>query len=129
MIVLDEHIPPSQRQRLHSWHITVSQIGYDIGRKGLQDDEIIPFLRGLRRPIFVTLDAGFYARSLCHARYCLAYMSVRQLEVATFTRRLLRQPGLDTQAKRMGAVLRVSHASIFAWRLHAPQEIRIEWAE
>lgn len=59
MIILDEHIPPSQRQRLRNWRIRARQIGYDITRKGIQDEDIIPFLRSLRRPTFVTLDGGF----------------------------------------------------------------------
>ncbi len=128
MIILDEHIPPSQRHLLHSWRMSVRQIGYDIGRKGLQDEEIIPFLRNLRHPTFFTLDFGFYERRLCHARYCLVYMSVRQHEVAAFARRLLRHPEFDTQAKRMGTVMRVSHASLSVWRLHA-QEASFDWAE
>ena len=31
MIILDEHVPPSQRQILRSWHIAVQHIGYDAG--------------------------------------------------------------------------------------------------
>ena len=50
MNILDENIIASQRQRLRSWRITVQQIGVDIARKGLQDEEIIPFLHQLHRP-------------------------------------------------------------------------------
>ena len=129
MIILDEHVPPSQRQLLRRWHKSVRQIGYDVARQGLQDEEIIPFLQRLRRPTFATLDAEFYERSLCHARYCLVYMRVRQIEVATFVRRLLRHPEFDTQTKRMGMVIRISHASLSAWRHHGQQEAHYEWAE
>ena len=128
MIILDEHIPPSQRHLLRSWRMPVRQIGYDIGRKGMQDDEIIPFLRRLRRPTFFTLDLGFHSRNLCDARYCLAYMNVRQSEVAAFARRLLRHPDFNTQAKRMGAVIRISHAGLSVWRLHAQEEASFDWA-
>ena len=44
MNILDENIIASQRQRLRSWRIPVRQIGVDIGRKGFQDEEIVPFL-------------------------------------------------------------------------------------
>jgi len=95
----------------------------------MQDEEIIPFLQHLRRPTFVTLDAGFYEGRLCHARYCLAFLSVKQLEVAAFIRRLLRHPEFDTQAKRMGTVIRISHAGLSAWHLHAQQEVHYGWAK
>ena len=39
MNILDENIIKSQRQRLRSWRIPVQQIGHDIARKGLQDEE------------------------------------------------------------------------------------------
>ena len=48
MNILDEQIPNEQRQLLKSWRYSVRHIGYDIGRKGMQDDEIIPLLRRLR---------------------------------------------------------------------------------
>lgn len=45
MNVLDENIVESQRQLLRSWRIRVRQIGHEIGRAGMQDEEIVPFLR------------------------------------------------------------------------------------
>ncbi|MBI3242050.1 MAG: hypothetical protein HYZ49_07140 [Chloroflexi bacterium] len=45
MNILDENILDSQRQLLLDWRIPVRQIGYDVGRKGLKDKEIITFLR------------------------------------------------------------------------------------
>jgi len=50
--ILDEQILENQRQLLKSWRISVRQIGYDIGRKGMKDHEIIPFLLQLRRTTF-----------------------------------------------------------------------------
>ena len=127
MIILDEHVPPSQRHLLRSWHIAVRQIGYDIGRKGMQDDEIIPFLRSLRRPTFFSLDFDFYKRDLCHPRYCLVYLSAKQYEAATFVRRLLHHPQFDTQLSRMGMVVRLSHADISIWRLQAQEPVTLKW--
>ena len=59
MNVLDENIVESQRQLLRSWRVRVQQIGHDVGRAGMQDEQIIPFLRRTRRVTFFTRDLGF----------------------------------------------------------------------
>ena len=123
MNILDENIIASQRQRLRSWRIPVRQIGVDIARKGLQDEEIIPLLRQLRRPTFFTRDRGFYRREVCHRQYSIAYLEVAPEEVAIFVRRVLRHPRLNTQAKRMGTVVRASHRGLGLWQLHAQEEL------
>jgi len=99
------------------------------GRKGMKDDEIIPLLCSLRRPTFFTRDLGFYERDLCHAQYCLVCIAVGQYEAAAFVRRLLRHPEFDTQAKRMGTVIRVSRGGLRVWRLHAEQDIALSWSD
>jgi hypothetical protein len=49
MNLLDENIPESQRQLLRSWRIRVKQIGVDIGRQGMKDQEdIVPLLQSRR---------------------------------------------------------------------------------
>ena len=106
MNLLDENIPKSQRQLLETWRQRVYQIGVNVGRRGMQDDEIIPLLLRVRRPTFFTRDGDFYSRKLCHAKYGLVYLAVEKYEVAAFVRRLLRHPEFDTQAKRMGSVIR-----------------------
>jgi hypothetical protein len=127
MNILDENIPKSQRELLAGWRIKVQQIGVNIGRKGMLDEEIIPLLQTLRRPTFFTRDEDFHERNLCHVRYCLVYLTVEKSEVASFVRRLLRHPDFKTQAKRMGKVLRVSHAGILVWQRHQLREHYIEW--
>jgi hypothetical protein len=52
MNILDENIPANQRQLLIGRRVRVQQIGFDLGRIGMQDDEIIPFLLAQRRPTF-----------------------------------------------------------------------------
>jgi hypothetical protein len=99
--ILDENIPASQRQ----------------------------ILRSLRRPTFFTRDLGFCERGLCHARYCLACMVVGKNETTAFVRRFLRHPEFDTQAKRMGTVIRVSRGGLRVWRLHAEQEVVLPWSD
>jgi hypothetical protein len=127
MNVLDENISRIQRQLLQDWHIPVRHIGYEMGRKGMKDDEIIPFLLTLQHPTFFTLDWDYFQRSLCHARYCLVYLDVKRDESAIFIRRLLRHQEFDTQAKRMGAVIRVSYGGLFVRRLHAQKEAYFGW--
>jgi hypothetical protein len=43
VIILDENIIDTQRRRLQGWRIAIRQIGYEVGRKGMKDPEIIPF--------------------------------------------------------------------------------------
>ena len=69
MNVLDENISRIQRQLLQDWHIPVRHIGYELGRKGMKDDEIIPFLLTLQQPTLFTLDWDYDKRSLCHGSY------------------------------------------------------------
>jgi hypothetical protein len=125
--ILDENIIDGQRRLLNSWRIPVRQIGYEIGRKGMKDREIIPFLHQLNQPTFFTRDDDFYERRLCHAGYCLVYLDVRKEEVATFVRRVLRQTTFKTKAKRMGKVIRASHVGLAIWNLHAEKEDFLDW--
>jgi hypothetical protein len=81
-----------------------------------------------RHATFFTRDLDFYNRALCHSQYCLICLAVGQYEAAAFVRRLLRHSEFKTQAKRMGAVVRVSSAGLQVWRLHVEQEIFLEWS-
>ncbi len=129
MNILDENVPKNQRQLLESWRIRIRQVGFNVGRRGMQDDEIIPFLQQRRRPTFFTRDEDFYDRQLCHPKYSLVYMAVDKYEVAVFVRRFFRHLEFTTQAKRMGAVIRVSSVGLSCWRLHAEREVQLDWEE
>lgn len=56
MNVLDENIPDSQRLHLERLSIRVRQVGQEIGRAGMHDDEIITLLQSLRRATLFTRD-------------------------------------------------------------------------
>ncbi len=127
MIILDENFPESQRLILGGWRISIRQIGQEIGRDGMQDEEIIPLLHQLARPTFFTLDADFFHPKLRHAGYCLVFMDVSQYEAATFIRRILRHERFNTAAKRMGHVLRVGQTGITAWRLRESDKTQLSW--
>jgi hypothetical protein len=108
MNVLDENVPDSQLEILRSRRVPVRQIGLDIGRKGMKDDEIIPLLLQLDRPTFFTLDGDFHDRRLCHDRYCLVHLDVEEEVAAEYIRRLLRQKAFKSKKSRMGQVIRIS---------------------
>ncbi len=129
MNILDENIPRTQRQLLEGWRIRVRQIGFNVGRRGMGDEEIIPFLLRQRRPTFFTRDEDFYDRRLCHANYSVVHLAVDKFEVAIFVRRLLRHPQFDTHLKRMGTVVRVSRAGLSFWGLHAGREKQVGWGK
>jgi hypothetical protein len=127
MNILDENIPKPQRELLEGRRISVRQVGVNIGRKGLLDEEIILLLQRLRHPTFFTRDSDFYQRRLCHSKYCLVYLSVGKSEAALFVRRFLRHPDFKTQVNRRGKVVRLSRAGISFWRLHQSRESRVGW--
>ena len=123
MNILDENILDSQRLLLRSWRVPVRQIGYELGRKGLADENILSLLLTLRRPTLFTRDLGFYVPASCHARYSLVCLAVGQLEVAHFIRRFLRHPHFATQAQRLGHAVHVMDTGLAVWRLHADHEL------
>jgi len=127
LIVLDENILDGQRLVLQAWRLAAKQIGLDLGRKGLKDEEIIVLLRRSRNPTFFTRDADFYEPALRHRSYCLVVASVGQNEVAAFIRRFLAHRDFATQTKRMGSIVRISHTGITFWRLRSQVELRSAW--
>jgi hypothetical protein len=119
MIIIDENFPESQRQLLLSWRINIRQIGIEVGRKGIQDDEIIPLLLKYKNPTFFSLEFDFYNRKLCHSKYYLAFLDLGQYESALFIRRFLRNNNFNTQQKRMGKVIKISHSGFLVWEINA----------
>src|SRR5262245_47329785 len=117
MNILDENVAESQYRWLRRRRVPVGQIGRDIGRKGMKDDEIIALLHRLDRSTFFTLDEDFCDFRLCHEGYCLVHLDVEEETVAENTRRLLRHPAFNSKAKRMGLVIRVSPTGLAVWRI------------
>ena len=127
MIFLDENILESQRLLLQQWGIRFRQIGYEAGRKGLKDHEIVEFLLKQHQPTFFSSDRHFFKRTLCHLKYCLVFLEVEQSESALFTRRLLRFDLFNTIAKRRGKVIRVSHTGGSVWETNSEKEKHFIW--
>lgn len=127
MNLLDENIPSEQRGILSGWRIRFKEIGGEIGRRGIKDGEIVPLLHGVKSVTFFTLDSDFYKSRLCHPNYCLVFLDVEDHEAAQFIRRFLRHPSFDTQAKRAGTVISVSHTRLRVWKLHSERDTEFRW--
>lgn len=102
--------------------LRVRQIGHEVARLGIQDQDIITLLHSLRRTTLFTLDQDFSRPSLCHTAYCIVFLYVRDNDVADYVRRVLKHPALNTQAKRMGAVVRASDTGVRIWRRNEAEQ-------
>lgn len=127
MNVLDENLRQSPRELLARWRIPVRQIGIEVGRSGMHDDEIISLLHGLSRSTFFTRDRDFYKPELRHANHCLIQLEVSREQSAEYIHRLLKHPELNTVAKRLGSVIRVGAIGLHVWRAKAESEERLDW--
>jgi len=110
-----------------SRRINIRQIGLEVGRKGLQDEEIIPLLLKNKNPTFFSLDSDFYDRKICHLKYCIAFLDLGQYESAVFIRRFLRNKDFTTQRCRMGKVIKISHLGLFVWNINAETPRKYSW--
>ncbi len=129
MNILDENILESQRKSLQEWGIPFRQIGIEIGRKGMDDKEIIRLLIGLHQPTLFACERHFYKPGLCHPRYGLVFADVAQSEAAHCIRRVLRHREFNTHAKRMGVAIRATQTGLTVWRQHAGREIHYPWTD
>jgi hypothetical protein len=129
MNVLDEQMRADQCLLLVHWGIAVRKIGRDVAPSGIKDTDIIPFLQRLKRPTFFTHDQGFFQRQLAHARYCLAWLDVSDVEAATYIRRFLGHGRFDTTAKRMGIVARVHYQGVHFWCRELARSQRVDWED
>jgi hypothetical protein len=128
MNILDENIDDPQRQQLADWKIRFRQIGFEIGRAGMKDqNDVFPLLHSLRRPTFFTRDRDFFHPDLRHHNYCLVYLDVWADETAEYIRRFLRHKTFRTQAQRMGKVVRVRHSGISFWQVKLEAERALSW--
>jgi len=129
VIVLDENVFESQSAQLRSWRIHRCQIGVDVGRKGMQDDEILTLLRSMRRPTFISRDRDFFSKRLSSVSYCLVFLDVQPLEIARYVRRLMRHPEFKTWTQRTGCVARVAPTGLTVWRQHAARAAKHRWVD
>jgi hypothetical protein len=92
-------------------------IGVDLAATGTDDAHLLPVLHRLPQPTFFSLDHDFHRPDWAHAGYCLVWLDVRGRQAAEFIRRFLRHPEFDTQARRMGTVIRVHADGLWRWQI------------
>ncbi len=129
MNLLDENVRDDQRALLRRWRIPFRQVGKEISRAGIHDDNLLPLLHRLKRPTFFTQDGDFFKRELCHGSYCLVWLNVRYIEVAFFIRRFLRHPEFRSQAQRTGKAVRVHPDGLYYWQAGKPGRGAVKWGE
>ncbi len=128
MNIIDENVINSQRTQLIDWNVSVKQIGFEVGRKGLKDrNEIIPLLHSLRAPPFFTRDNDFYDKKLCYTKYSIVYLKVNENQVAENVRSFLRHPEFNTFAKRQGLVIRLTSSTVHYWKINLDEEHTLDW--
>jgi len=127
MYVLDENVPDRERRLLEKWHVRVRQVGVELARKGITDENVIPLLHELRGVTFFTRDRDYYRRDWCHSRYCLVFLNVEESDTADMIRRFLRHRRFQTWAQRKGTVMRVSESGMLVWRLKAKKVEIVSW--
>lgn len=125
MTLLDENMPHGRQ--MIQLGIALRQVGYEWGRKGMSDEEILAVLRGKRRTTFLTCDQGLYRRPNCHPNYCIVLLAVPPMDVVDYARRFLRHPLFRTFADRQGKVIRVQPTGFTYWERNAAHEVEVDW--
>jgi len=129
VILLDENFPDDQRELLRRFKVIVRQVGHEVGRSGMSDEEILPLLHRLRGVTFFTHDRDFSSPELCHRTYCLVWLAVKQDNLAEYARRLLRHPEFGSSARRLGKVLRVGPSGVTIFESHRRSARNVQWTE
>ena len=60
MNLLDENIRDDQRTLLREWRIPFRQVGKEISRTGVKDEDLISLLHQLHRATLFTQDEDFF---------------------------------------------------------------------
>ena len=116
MFVIDENVSELEVLRLRKAGIRVRLIGDEVARIGDADENLLPILLKLKKPVLFTQDKDFFQFKWLHTDYALVWLDVHPNTVADFVQQFLRHPEFDTQAKRMGTVARVGVSGIRYWR-------------
>ena len=127
MLVLDENLPAGQRRLLRRWRIHFRVVGVDVASWGTHDENLIPWLHRLAQPTFFSLDRDFYRPGWAHSGYGLVWLDVADDHAAEFIRKFLRHSSFDTQAKRMGTVIRVHSGGVVCWRSKQRSPQSLAW--
>ena len=127
MTVLDENVRHDQAEQLRRWRIPVRLLIEDLAPSGITDVNIIPLLHRRKRVVFFTHDSDFFKQSLRHRAYGLVWLDVLNKEAAEYIRRFLHHPLFDTQAKRMGKVVRATNQELRYWAMGEKGLLKAGW--
>jgi len=129
-IIVDEQLDPEEvLEPIRQW-ITAQWLPRLRPGEIIKDDRVPQLLWELRQPTFITIDAGFWDKSLCDNRYCILYFDLNTKQQALLPhmlRELFRLPEFRTKAARMGKVARIRFSRIDYWQLHNEQQIQLGW--
>lgn len=132
LIVLDDQLLPSLVQApIQAW-ATAQRLRDLRPAEVIKDDRVPSLLRELKRPTFVTIDAGFYDRNLCDPAYSILYFALRddqQPQLPGLLRRLFRLSEFKTRAVRMGKVARISRDGIGYWQHREKDMHLLTWRD
>lgn len=95
------------------------------------DDRVPEILLQVKQPTFVTIDQGFWDRTLCHAGYavlCFALADEEQHLLPESLRSVLRRPEFRSRSKRMGKVARITQPRIEWWDLGSRSLRQVRWS-
>jgi len=124
--VLDELFDEFIYEQLKARRIAIDKVGAGFGETGWLDEHILQALHGSGKT-FHTRDHGFYHRSHTHSSYCIVYYDVPLAEMATYIRRVLRHPQLNTHAKRLGKVIKVTTRRVEFWQRGRSTKSVMHW--
>jgi hypothetical protein len=129
-LILDDQLKALQVLRpLRKW-ITVQRLRDLRPNQQILDDRVPQILWTLKQPTFVTIDHGFWKRSLCHPDYTILVFALRddqQILLPGLLRALLRRQEFRTRKNRMGKVARISTTAIDYWEFPGKVLRHIDW--
>ena len=129
-IILDDQLYDQEVLIPLARWITVQRLRALRPNEVIKDERVPGLLRELNQPTFITIDMGFWNRTLAHPKYCIVCFPLRNEEqdvLPELLRRLIRLPEFHTKSARMGKVARVSQVDTQYWQLGENELYRLEW--
>lgn len=129
-IILDEQLNRDRVLKpLLQW-VTTQKLEELHPNEVIKDDRIPSILRELKQPTFVTIDVGFWNRSLLDPHYSILYFSFQdnqQPQLPSMLRRLFRIQEFKTKSIRMGKIAKISTTSVEYWQWGDFKKHRFLW--
>jgi len=127
MIILDENFTRVEKFKLKKFKKSIKQIGFEIEKSGIKDNDIIPFLHKIKNPTFFTLDNDFFNTNLRHKGYSIVWLNVEINKIAEFAIKFLKHDSFNTISKRMGKIVQITTQRVRYWELNSLNFKDIFW--